>query len=408
VTFTYDYRNRRVRKIVETYDGGSWSEALDRKFVWYNWLLLAELDGEDDSVVKKYTWGPLAGQHGQPGSLESAGGIGGLLATRDEVLSKSYAHFYDGNGNTGQLILRGDGSTAAAYEYDAYGNVTAQTGSYADDNAWRFSTKWWDDETGLGYWGERYYDGGDGRWVNRDPIGEDGGLGLFVYAFNDALNSYDRIGREAVGGPTGPPPVGKPTSCPKNPDCSDCGQTCETAAAQNALGTDEAGVLCRTDGCRCACTNKSKLPGGPPGSPEEILKQCSLAHEQEHVRQSSRSILKSHFYPCSDNHRMMSRTTDHDECGGYAAEAGCLVGSIGKCNGAECERRVRDALFNALLQACNTHGCKAGNSPYTQWVASSLTDMQRRIVESACGKPRRPPGRSDPPIPPPRRNEPQP
>jgi RHS repeat-associated protein len=122
-------------------------------------------------VLKKYTWGPdLAGQHGQPGSLESAGGIGGLLATRDEVLSKSYVHFYDANGNTGQLILRADGSTAAAYEYDAYGNVTAQTGSYAADNAWRFSTKQWDDETGQGYWGERYYDSGVGRWVSRDPV----------------------------------------------------------------------------------------------------------------------------------------------------------------------------------------------------------------------------------------------
>jgi RHS repeat-associated protein len=229
--WAYDYQNRRVRKIVEEYGGSSWSETLDRKFVWYNWLLLAELDGEDDSVVKKYTWGPdLAGQHGQPGSLESAGGIGGLLATRDEVLGKSYAHFYDANGNTGQLILRGDGSTAAAYAYDAYGNVTAQTGSYADDNAWRFSTKWWDDETGLGYWGERYYDSGDGRWANRDPVREIGAVlarrrvGWFVretadvHAFRYGANSpgtyIDAIGLQS----TQPTP---PTTQP-GPDCNGC------------------------------------------------------------------------------------------------------------------------------------------------------------------------------------------
>jgi RHS repeat-associated protein len=197
-----------VRKIVEEYDGGSWSETLDRKYVWYNWLLLAELDGEDDSVIKKYTWGPdLAGQHGQPGSLESAGGIGGLLATRDEVLGKSYAHFYDGNGNTGQLILRADGSTAAAYEYDAYGNVTAQTGSYADDNAWRFSTKQWDDETGLGYWGERYYDSGDGRWVNRDSIGEKGGTNLHAFLTNRPTSMIDPLGHTACTDGCGNPPA---------------------------------------------------------------------------------------------------------------------------------------------------------------------------------------------------------
>jgi hypothetical protein len=161
---TYDYQNRRVRKIVETYDGSSWSETLDRKFVWYNWLLLVELDGEDDSVVKKYTWGAdLSGQNGnvaaspRGGRLEGAGGIGGLLATRDEAASVSYVHFYDGNGNVTQMIDRSDDSTAAHYEYDAYGNVTYSDGAYKDTNRFQFSTKWWDDETGFGYWGYRYY-----------------------------------------------------------------------------------------------------------------------------------------------------------------------------------------------------------------------------------------------------------
>jgi RHS repeat-associated protein len=346
LTFTYDYMGRRVEKKVYRYDTGASDWEADpnswTRWVYYDWLPIIEYDvnpsTEALTLVRKFTWGlDLAGQSGSQ-SITAAGGIGGLVATRDEDASASFVHFYDGNGNVTQMIDRSDDSTAAHYAYDAYGNVIASSGSYADDNVWRFSTKQWDDETGLGYWGERYYDGGDGRWVNRDPIGEDGGFGLYVYGFNDVLNTFDRIGREAVGGPSGPPPVGNPTSCPKNPDCSDCGQTCETAAAQNALGTDDAGVICRTDGCRCACANKSKLPGGPPGSPEEILKQCALAHEQEHVRQSSTSIWREWYYPCNERHR----------------QAGV------------------------------------------------------RIVESACGKRRRPPGRSDPPIPPPRRNEPKP
>jgi RHS repeat-associated protein len=183
LTFAYDYQNRRVRKIVEEYDGSSWSETLDRKFVWYNWLLLVEPDGEDDSVVKKYTWGAdLSGQNGnvaaspRGGRLEGAGGIGGLLATRDEADSKSYVHFYDGNGNVTQMIDRSDDSTAAHYEYDAYGNVTYSDGAYKDTNRFQFSTKWWDDETGFGYWGYRYYLATLGRWANSDPIAEIGGV----------------------------------------------------------------------------------------------------------------------------------------------------------------------------------------------------------------------------------------
>jgi RHS repeat-associated protein len=211
VTFTYDYRNRRVRKLVEEYDGSSWSETLDRKFVWYNWLLLAELDGEDDSVVKKYTWGAdLSGQNGnvaaspRGGRLEAAGGIGGLLATRDEADSKSYVHFYDGNGNVTQMIDRSDESTAAHYEYDAYANNLLdladpnQSGPYAAENPIRFSTKYWDDETGLGYWGYRYYSAGMGRWLSRDPIGEVGGIHTMAFAINDPANLLDVDGLATV------------------------------------------------------------------------------------------------------------------------------------------------------------------------------------------------------------------
>jgi len=32
------------------------------------------------------------------------------------------------------------------------------------------------------------------RWVNRDPIGEDGGINLFVFAENDCVNEIDALG----------------------------------------------------------------------------------------------------------------------------------------------------------------------------------------------------------------------
>ncbi len=184
-----------------------------RRFVWYDWLLLGELNGSN-VVLKKYAWGPdLSGQSGggpvsdrssfagllspvfahRSGSagagvspVESAGGIGGLLGCLDTrgtgttADDAAYAFFYDANGNVGQLAdLSADpndpaGALAAAYEYDAYGNVIATTGDSADNNPFRFSTKYWDDEAGLGYWGERYYEPRRGRWVSREPIGADG------------------------------------------------------------------------------------------------------------------------------------------------------------------------------------------------------------------------------------------
>src|SRR5690606_6168902 len=116
-------------------------------------------------------------------SLTEAAGIGGLLASYDtgpDLLDsttddREYAHFYDGNGNTGQLMRVDNNAIAAAYEYDAYGNVEAENGAYAATNRMRFSTKPFDAETDLGYWGYRYYSPRFGRWMSRDPLEEEGG-----------------------------------------------------------------------------------------------------------------------------------------------------------------------------------------------------------------------------------------
>jgi RHS repeat-associated protein len=54
----------------------------------------------------------------------------------------------------------------------------------AKANPFRFSTKYQDDETGLLYYGYRYYDPGTGRWPNRDPIGQWGGDNLYGFVGN--------------------------------------------------------------------------------------------------------------------------------------------------------------------------------------------------------------------------------
>ncbi len=47
----------------------------------------------------------------------------------------------------------------------------------------RFSTKWQDDYTGLYDYGYRWYWPEIGRWMNRDPIGEEGGENLYGFWF---------------------------------------------------------------------------------------------------------------------------------------------------------------------------------------------------------------------------------
>ena len=63
-------------------------------------------------------------------------------------------------------------SARAIYEYGPFGEPIRASGSMATSNPFRFSTKYTDDETGLAYYGFRYYDRGMGCWISRDPVRE--------------------------------------------------------------------------------------------------------------------------------------------------------------------------------------------------------------------------------------------
>jgi len=208
--FAYDYMGRRVQKKVYTHNGSQWNLTLERRFVWADWLMLLELDG-NNAVAAKYTWGlDLAGQNGLVNDIESAGGIGGLLAVHDPeddpTPDKNYVYFYDANGNVGQLVAWASGyggatgyewhadRLVARYEYDPYGGELVATGDYAADNPFRFSTKYFDAETALGYWGYRYYSPRLGRWLSRDPAEEEGGANVYAYLQNQPCASVDPLG----------------------------------------------------------------------------------------------------------------------------------------------------------------------------------------------------------------------
>jgi len=84
------------------------------------------------------------------------------------------------------------------YIYDVFGNTVGQTGDMADVFHFRFSTKYWDEETRSYYYGERYYSPGLGRFLSRDPIGTDGGLNEYGFVHNDPVNKLDYLGKETI------------------------------------------------------------------------------------------------------------------------------------------------------------------------------------------------------------------
>jgi RHS repeat-associated protein len=178
----------------------------DQLFIYDGWNLVMMLNAlsldasGQPKVMEKYTWGLDLSQ-----SIHGAGGIGGLLAavetqgTEQTNDDQRYWFMYDANGNVGQVLDATNTSNitiAATYEYDPYGNVINSSGAYKDTNPFKFSTKWFDAETGLGYWGIRYYDPKRGRWISRDPIEERGGLNLYRFVVNDPIEKIDPLGAQ--------------------------------------------------------------------------------------------------------------------------------------------------------------------------------------------------------------------
>jgi RHS repeat-associated protein len=87
-----------------------------------------------------------------------------------------------------------NGAIAAHYEYSPFGEIVVQSGDLADAFTHRFSTKPWCAVTGLSEYELRMYSPGMGRWANRDPISEWGGVNLYTMVRNGPLTSFDLFG----------------------------------------------------------------------------------------------------------------------------------------------------------------------------------------------------------------------
>jgi RHS repeat-associated protein len=245
ITFSYDGRSRRIGKVVRTaahnaspYSPSpmSWPVTLDERYIYDGWSRSAwralrqsadrrpagrvareagssstflvprlkdgnpTLAGFQPALVQTYVWGPDLS-----GTMDEAGGVGGLLQIKDWEVNKTWAPCYDGNGNILSLI-RLDQTTPNSlticegrYEYDPFGNLLRVTGEAAERTPFRFSTKYTDHETGLVYYGYRYYKPDWGKWINRDPIGERGGVNVYGMVKNDLVILIDKLGREILG-----------------------------------------------------------------------------------------------------------------------------------------------------------------------------------------------------------------
>ncbi len=178
-TYSYDAFNRRLTRTTTQTTGAYWwkKEATSKEY--YIYALDNEIGAmsEDMVITQLRILGEGLGAE-----------IGAAVAL--ELDGTTYIPIHDRQGNVA-LILDSKGNTVEHYSFDAFGNETT---SQTPINPWRFSSKRCDPETGLIYFGRRYYDPTLGKWLTQDPLGFKEGPNLYAYLQNGPMTRFDAYG----------------------------------------------------------------------------------------------------------------------------------------------------------------------------------------------------------------------
>ena len=184
VECAYDSMGRRFEKKVTV--GGT--TGFHARYLYRDYLQVAECDltGETPVLVRSYLWDPS-----EPEATRV------LAMTRWEANGTQVKeHLYcmhDAMKNVTSLFGEARGRRAL-YEYRPYGGLVTSEGNMAQENKFRFSCEYMDDELGLIYYNYRHLNPRDGRWISRDPIMEQGGWNLFAFVGNKIFNQADILG----------------------------------------------------------------------------------------------------------------------------------------------------------------------------------------------------------------------
>ena len=129
---------------------------------------LMEQDGDGNTTVvytqEPVKYGDVIAQH----RIDPATGVG-----------ESFYYHTDALGSTRELTDE-SGTVVATYNYDAFGNTIASTGTV--ENPFRFTGNvgyYWDEELQTYHIRARNYQPTTGRWTSQDPIGFAGGINLY-------------------------------------------------------------------------------------------------------------------------------------------------------------------------------------------------------------------------------------
>jgi RHS repeat-associated protein len=172
-TFRYDGLGRRVQTTVTAA-----SSTKTARSTWCGSRLCASRDGNDVSQLRYFSEGQYDVQVGRK-----------WVTTTDHL------------GSVRDVIDAGSGAVVGSFDYTPYGQIASSSGTAVPD--YLYAGLRFDPLQALYYSKTRAYDPASGHWLNRDPIGEQGGLNLYGYVLGNPLSYADASGLGATGAAIG-------------------------------------------------------------------------------------------------------------------------------------------------------------------------------------------------------------
>jgi len=151
-------------------------------------------DSTKDPTATRYDGEPPVYNH-DPVQVASLGTYVGIISqaavAQVQPQSKVYYYITDHLG-TPMKMTNESGAVVWSADYRPFGELAISNGTAA--NNFRFPGQYHDLETGLHYNYQRYYQAKAGRYVTPDPIGQVGGITLFLYSQGNPIMWADPFG----------------------------------------------------------------------------------------------------------------------------------------------------------------------------------------------------------------------
>lgn len=173
-SYSYDALGRRVEKDVN---------GTKTRYLYSGGHVVEELDGADN-LQRSFVYGS---------------GVDEVLMMREG--GNDY-YYLDNSIGTITGLLDNTGSLVEQYLYDSYGVPTiydaglTPISASAYNNPYLFTGRRYDNESGLYYYRNRYYNPVLCRFMQRDPLGYKDGMNLYAYVSNNPVRYIDPLGTE--------------------------------------------------------------------------------------------------------------------------------------------------------------------------------------------------------------------